>query len=275
VKNTKDLFRLYAKNMKMIRKIATLIILFSSIAAVSAQTSGRIDQFYLDPSVVNPAAMNMQQQGSVGLYYNKMYSAIPGSGQSTLLNVILPVPDKRTGFGFLYMREKVGFQQLHNAYFTYAYTLPLGDATNLHLGVSLGVLSQNFDANKAVYISQNDPVVRALLYSPSSTRADVRGSAMLQAGNFAGGIGFSRLVRPRFDYSYYNYKASYSLQNLTNLVLQYNIEFSDNFALKPSVQIMFSRQCIGMVQEKSLVGCHYYEPETVWFQCRISIARCG
>ncbi|MBL7812842.1 MAG: PorP/SprF family type IX secretion system membrane protein [Bacteroidetes bacterium] len=208
-----------------------------------AQTGTRIDQYYLDLSVANPAAINMHENAGVSLYYNKMYSKVPGAGQNVLLNAVFPVAGKRTGFGITYAREKAGFQQLHNAYATYAYSIPFSENTKLHLGVSLGVLSQNFDASQAVYISQNDPVIKTLLVSPAVTRADLRGSAMLQAGGFFGGAAVSRMVTPRFDYSYYNYKAQYNLQTLSNLLLGYRLNINDNFSIKPSVQfLMFNTE---------------------------------
>lgn len=216
-------------------KIAIAIVFGFISANVEAQFSSRLDQFYLDPATVNPAAIAGYKEGNVSLFYNRTYAGLPGSPKNMLLNVSLPSPDNRKGFGIQYLQESAGFSQLHNAYASYAYSFPLGDEVNLGLGVSLGVLSQNFDATKAVYIGQNDPVVQSLMFSPSATRADLRASAYFTASGFSLGVSSSRLPKPRFDYTYYNYSAKYSLQNLTSVYVSYDWELSDNSKLKPSV----------------------------------------
>lgn len=204
---------------------------------VEGQISSNIEQFYLDPSIANPSAMNMQSKGSLNLFYNRTFTGVTGSPENMVANLILPVAEKRTGFGFFYLREKAGFGQLHNAYFTYAYTVPLSDVSKLHLGASLGVLSQNFDMSKAVYLDQNDPLIRALQYGPATTRADFKISTMFESGNFMAGVGASRISKPRFDYNYSNYSSDYSLQNLANLMAGYKFELSENLSLKPMVLV--------------------------------------
>lgn len=213
--------------------------MFAMAGSASAQISSRVDQFYLDPTVVNPAGIALQKSSSINLFYNKTFAGVGGAPENVIANLVMPLKNQRTGFGVMYLREKSGFQQLHNAYATYSYAFPLGDETKLSFGASLGVLSQSFDPSKAVYIQQNDPLIRTLAFSPSATRADFRASAMIQAGGFIGGFGMSRLAKPRFDYTYYNYKASYSLQSLSNLLLGYNIEISDDLAVKPMLLFNF------------------------------------
>lgn len=204
---------------------------------LKAQMSSRIDQFFLDPSVLNPAAMGTYKQATASLYFNRMFSGVQGTPENVLANVVLPLPGERATFGLFYLRERAGFSRLQNAYATYAYRIPFSENTNLSLGVSLGFMNQGFDAERAVYISSSDPVLQALLFSPAVTRADLRASAMFNAGGFMGGMSFSRLVRPRFDYTYFNYKARYDLQNLANLLLGYDAAISEDVHLKPMVSL--------------------------------------
>ena len=155
------------------KKISIISAIALCIGSVSAQMGAKLDQYYMDYSMINPAAMNTHEQGHVTLLYNKMFSAVPGSPQTTVLNIAMPVPAKNTGYGLYYMRERVGFSEMHNAYATYAYSLPIASTTNLNLGMSVGVLSQNFDMSKAVYISGNDPIIKSVMLTPPVTRADL------------------------------------------------------------------------------------------------------
>ena len=217
------------------KKISIISALALCVGGLTAQMGAKIDQFYMDYSLINPAAMNTHDQGHVTLLYNKMFSAVPGSPQTTVLNVAMPVPSKNTGYGLYYMRERVGFSEMHNAYATYAYSFPIAGTTNLNLGVSVGALSQNFDMSKAIYISGNDPIIKSLLLTPPVTRADLRASAFINGEKWFAGVAMSRLTKPRFDYVYYNYTSAYQMQSQGSLMFGYNIDLGDDVTLKPAL----------------------------------------
>jgi len=203
----------------------------------NAQMGAKFDQFYMDYSLINPAAMNMHTQGHVTLFNNRMFSAVPGGPQHTVLNINMPVPSKNTGYGLFYLRERIGFSEVHNAYATYAYSLPLGGSTNLNLGVSVGALRQAFDMSKAIYISGNDDIIKSLIISPPVTRADLRASAFVNGEKWFGGLAISRLTNPTFDYTYYKYNASYQLQSQASLLLGFNIDGGGDLVIKPTVLV--------------------------------------
>lgn len=219
------------------KKISIISAIALCIGSVSAQMGAKLDQYYMDFSMINPAAMNTHDQGHVTLLYNKMFSAVPGSPQTTVLNIAMPVPAKNTGYGLYYMRERVGFSEMHNAYATYAYSLPIASTTNLNLGMSVGMLSQNFDMSKAVYISSNDPIIKSLMLTPPVTRADLRASAFINGEKWFGGFAISRLSKPRFDYIYYNYTSTYQMQSQASLLFGYNIDLGNDILLKPSIYV--------------------------------------
>ncbi|MCC7299330.1 MAG: PorP/SprF family type IX secretion system membrane protein [Bacteroidia bacterium] len=218
-------------------KYIFILFVFGFIGNIGAQISSRLDQFYLDPSAFNPAALGLKEQAQVNLFYNKSYSGMPGSPQNILANAALPGKNGRTGFGLYYLRESAGFGQLHNAYASYSYAFPVAEEGKLSFGVSAGVLTQNFDASKAIYISSVDPIVNALMFTPASTRADLRASAFFSLSGLNLGIAASRLTTPKFDYSYYNYGAKYSLQNIANFYISYDLKISENATLKPAAII--------------------------------------
>lgn len=213
--------------------VATLLV----NGILHSQMSSRIEQVYLDPSVLNPAAMNSFKSANVSMFFNRVYSAVKGAPENALINAAIPLDD-RTSFGVFYLREKAGFGLLQNMYASYAYGLPLSENTKLSFGLSLGFMNQSFDASKAIYIQDNDPVIQSLLVSPPATRVDLRTSAFLESGGFMAGLSFNRFVKPRFDYSYYNYAAKYELQNLANLMLGYKAELSENLSLTPFVSVL-------------------------------------
>jgi type IX secretion system PorP/SprF family membrane protein len=216
------------------KKIILVLTILGITFESNAQMGARIEQFYMDPSIIVPAAIGTDEKGSVSLYYNKIFNETPGSPQHTLLNVSMPMKNKNTAFGLLYMKENIGFSEVHNAYATYAYSIGLGKTT-LSLGVSGGVLSQNFDATKAVYVHDNDPIINAIMYSAPVIRADLRASIFAKAERWFAGFSASRLPKPHFDYTYYNYKAGYDLQTQASLLAGYIGDLGNDMTLRPSV----------------------------------------
>lgn len=202
-----------------------------------AQMSSRIDQFFLDPSIINPAAMSLQKTATASLFFNRVYSAVQGTPQNVLANVVLPLPNERTSFGVFYLKESAGFSNLQNAYLSYAYAIPFNENSKLSLGLSLGFMNQSFDAGKAVYIHANDPVINSLIFSPAVTRADLRASALYTNKGLMFGVSTSRLPKPRFDYSYFNYAAKYNLQSVSNVILGYSFEVGENVKIQPMANV--------------------------------------
>lgn len=220
------------------KKIALTIVLLAQMATLlKAQMGARIDQYYLDRSILIPAAIAHTDEGYFSTYYNKLFLDVPGAPQHTTLNGAIPGGNENTAFGLFYMKENIAFSEMHNAYATYAYAFKLGSETKLSLGVSAGVLSQNFDATKAVYYDENDAKITALMFSPPVIRADLRASVYVSAPKWYSGFSITRLPSPRFDYSYYNYAASYELQSQANFLLGFNASIGDDLTLQPSMNL--------------------------------------
>lgn len=221
----------------MKKTILLLLVVAQLSTNLWGQMGARIDQYYLDRSILIPAAVAHTEEGYFSTYYNKLFIDVPGAPQHTTLNGAIPGSNANTAFGIFYMKENIAFSEMHNAYATYAYSFKLGSETKLSLGVSAGVLSQNFDASKAVYYDDNDAKITALMLSAPVVRADLRASMYISAPYWYGGFSVTRLPAPRFDYTYYNYAASYELQSQANFLLGFNAGIDDDLTLQPSVNV--------------------------------------
>lgn len=221
----------------MKKTILLLLVVAQLSTKLWGQMGARIDQYYLDRSILIPAAVAHTEEGYFSTYYNKLFIDVPGAPQHTTLNGAIPGSNPNTAFGIFYMKENIAFSEMHNAYATYAYSFKLGSETKLSLGVSAGVLSQNFDASKAVYYDDNDAKITALMLSAPMVRADLRASMYISAPKWYGGFSITRLPAPRFDYTYYNYAASYELQSQANFLLGFNAGIDDDLTLQPSVNV--------------------------------------
>lgn len=238
---------------------------FAVIANLSfAQIATRIDQYYQDFSLVNPAAINANNNSQINLFYNKLFTGVKGSPTNLLASAIFPNPEKRVGFGINLAQEKVGFSTLNNAYVTYAYTFPVSKKSKLHLGASLGFLSQRFNPNAIDVVNEDDPYYLSLQEGKSANRLDIKASAAFQTSGLLFGISSGRVTKPRFDYDYYNFNAQYSLQNLTTAFVSSKLKTSEDISLQPVASLTlfdFDRMLLqfGMnmyVRDKVWAGLH-------------------
>ena len=73
------------------------------------------------------------------------------------------------------------------------------------------------------------------MFSPPVVRADLRSSIYFSTPSFYTGFSLQRLPQPTFDYTYYNYSASYDLQSQANFLLGFKAEIGDELYLKPAI----------------------------------------
>jgi hypothetical protein len=88
-----------------------------------------------------------------------------------------------------------------------------------------------------VYYDDNDAKITALMFSPPVVRADLRSSIYFSTPSFYTGFSLQRLPQPTFDYTYYNYSASYDLQSQANFLLGFKTEIGDELYLKPAINV--------------------------------------
>ncbi|MBL7811695.1 MAG: PorP/SprF family type IX secretion system membrane protein [Bacteroidetes bacterium] len=217
----------------MKRLYAVVVLGLLVFGTAMGQLASRIDQYYQDFSIINPASINASYNSRLSLFYNRLYTAIPGSPNNIFASVVLPNPDKRIGFGANFGQERIGFSTLYNGYITYAYTMPFTSRSRLHTAASLGLLTQRFNPNAIDVINQDDPLYLSLQQGRPETRFDLKLSACFQSGGFQFGISSGRITRPRFAFDYYTYRSNYYLDNLSSVYTSFRMKVSNDIILQP------------------------------------------
>jgi type IX secretion system PorP/SprF family membrane protein len=227
---------------------------------LSAQLASRIDQYMHDPAIINPASINTYTASRLSFFNNRLYGDIPGCPSNMLVSFSMPVPKKNIGVGAYFGQEKLGFTTLSNAYATYAYTIPLGDEQRLHMAASLGFLNQKFNGNNINVINPSDPVYQSYLRGQSTSRFDVKFSALYQLKGLSMGISSGRIANPRFVYENSNYSSTFSLQNLSNAFAAAKLQVSDALMLQPVVSAHFTDFKLSSLQ----YGVNAWLEDAVW-----------
>lgn len=234
--------------------------LLAGIPVADAQISTRIDQYMHDPAIINPAAMNSYSRARANIFYNRLYSGVNGSPQNMLLSLSVPVNNRRVGVGGFFGQETIGFTTLNNVYGSYAYTIPLGPIQRISVAASLGLLNQKFNGGAIDIVDQNDPVYQNYLRGQSSSRLDVKFSALYQVPGLMLGFSSGRLTNPRFGFENGNSTTFYTLKNISSLFGSARIQVSDGFMLQPAASATFTDYKKDIIQ----YGMNFWFANTVW-----------
>lgn len=205
--------------------------------ALYSQLSTRLDQYYMDLSVINPAAINTMRNSSVNLFYNRLFTGISGSPENIFASLVVPNSEKRIGFGLNLGQEKLGFGTTYSGSASYVYSLPVSRAgkSKLHVAATVGLLTQRFNPNAIDVISTDDPVYLSLQQGRPVTRFDLKASATFQSGGLMLGLSTGRVTNPRFVYNYYTYQTGYSMRNLSNAFASLKFQVTSDLVLQPIV----------------------------------------
>lgn len=243
-------------------KITTLLLLGVSFAMTSkAQVSNRIDQYYQDLSIINPAMINSYTTARLNLFYNQIFTGIPGHPDNLMVSALFPNSEKRVGFGINLGQERIGFSILQNVQTNYAYTLPLSEKARVHAGLSLGLLSQRFNPNAIDVIDPTDIIVQSLQQGRADNRVDLKASLALQLGGFSLGVSSGRLNAPKFQYEYLNKSYNYRALNNTSVFTSAKFLVNDNFTIQPIACMHLTDLKYSLLQ----YGINFNYKESVWF----------
>ncbi len=224
----------------MVKKAGILILLFFAGTVSPAQQSAVYEQYFNDLSIINPAAININQKSSLSLFYNRQMVNLKGSPENLLVNLALPIADKRAGFGMVMSQEKSGFTSIFNGYISYCYTIPLGDL-NLNTGLSVGLINQKFDLSSAVFVDPDDPKILALSDATRANKIDFRGGLTLNNDKLTLGLGLKRILSPTFNYQYFTYSSKIKMNIVGNLHGSYSATVNEDWNVIPSLNIMLSQ----------------------------------
>lgn len=248
-------------------KIAIIVYLATciSVAGLKAQIATRMDQYYLDPSIINAAAINAQNGTSTGLFFNRLFTGVDGSPSNFLINVASHKQGNNFGFGGNFAIESVGFINNYNGYASYAYSMPMRGHHKFTIAPTFGFMAQRLNTNAINVVNTNDPQYIALINGENDTRFDMKLSGLYQYKGLMIGLSSGRITKPNFQYEDGSQVANFATRNLSNLFVSAKMQVASKVMLQPvlsSTMFDFKELLLqyGMnvfLAEKMWAGLHY------------------
>jgi type IX secretion system PorP/SprF family membrane protein len=111
---------------------------------------------------VNPALTGSGENTQAFLSHRSQFTGLNGGPQTSYLSLDGPTLSKKFGIGFTALNDVTSILARTNFMVNYAYSLKLGNESNLRFGLAAGIQNNRIDFDKAQVVDQND----VILYGP-------------------------------------------------------------------------------------------------------------
>jgi type IX secretion system PorP/SprF family membrane protein len=111
---------------------------------------------------VNPALTGSGENTQAYLSHRSQFAGLNGGPQTSYLSLDGPTLSKKFGIGFTALNDVTSILARTNFMVNYAYSLKLGNESNLRFGLAAGIQNNRIDFDKAQVVDQND----VILYGP-------------------------------------------------------------------------------------------------------------
>lgn len=207
---------------------ATILLSTLQIRKVFAQDFHNFTQFFVNPSLINPALTGADGKSSLYFSYKKQWTGIEGSPAVGGVSLQAALPNKLS-LGLNLNNETQGLINTSALMFTGGYYLPLPNNQMVRFGFSLGAAWSKVDINALNFgtISPSDPIQVDLLDNNFQLLSNAGLSYHAKGFNF--GIALPNIIEP-----IYLAKDAFSVSKVnpfesTIIHTSYRFYFSNNF----------------------------------------------
>lgn len=134
--------------MKKLSLNIFLLSLFITTMAAGQDIPAVYSQFYMNPTVYNPAFAGSDGYTSLYLLHRRQWIGIQGAPVSSTVSLHAPLA-RTVGAGFLLSHDQAGLLQNTTAEGQFAYIIPFGKQHNLRMGLATGMSRLSMDLSEA------------------------------------------------------------------------------------------------------------------------------
>lgn len=213
------------------RSLLVLLIFGLCIQYASAQQDPQYTQYMYNMNVVNPAYAGSNEGLSLTALYRNQWSGLDGSPETATFSGHAPV-GSNVGLGLSIIRDELGPVRETNAYADFSYTLQLGGATKLALGLKAGATFHDVGLTSLDLQDENDPFFSQDI---NQTYPNIGTGAFLYDDNWYVGLSIPNMLN-----SVHLDENGLLFGSETNhffTTAGYVFQLNDDFKLKPSVLV--------------------------------------
>lgn len=249
--------------------VMAMVYLFALLLKVEGQEPVFFVQHQQNPMVYNPAWAGDRDIPGISLLSRQQWVSWEGSPSASLLNFHTRLPDKNVGVGMSLEYERMGPAQWGGLIGMYSYTLQLGPASTLNLGLQGEFRLLQVKIAQLQLVDQGDPLYGedpGIKFQPNFGI----GAAFVR-GNFHAGISLPQMLKNTLT-PYEGEASRWSRsQQVFYLDLGWHQTIKENISLDPSLLLAFASgrspliELAGLVHfgEKISLGAMYRFDQTL------------
>lgn len=245
------------------------MVLLLHFSKAEAQEPVFFSQHSLNRTAHNPAWAGDRDIPGISLFSRQQWVSWEGSPSSNLLNFHTRLPDKNVGLGISMEYEKQGPVQYGGMKGMYSYSLQLGRASTLKLGLQGELRLLQVKIAQLQLVDQGDPLY---LEDPGiKLQPNVGVGAAFVRGNFHAGLSLPRLLKSALTPSGEETSPWSYVHQVLYAEMGWHQEIKDNFSVDPAILLAFSRGSSPLVEisglfnlgEKLSMGAMYRFDQTM------------
>lgn len=187
--------------LKNIKVLLLLTVLFISSASLKAQVDAMFTQYMFNEMFINPAYAGSNGAMSATLLHRQQWTSFDGRPVTTSFSVHGPVIDEKMGVGLSILNERIGVLSRNLIYGNYAYRLKIQEKGTLALGLMAGIEQQTnrFGELKVNDDGSIDPQLNQ--NTPSMVAPNFGTGVYYHTKTFYGGLSIPRMIDNQVNFS--------------------------------------------------------------------------
>jgi len=215
------------------RKVLVLPLLLWLVSA-QAQQLPQMGHYIESPLLFNPAITGMHKWVDMSLGMRRQWAGFENAPRTAYLSAHSSIDKKKWGIGGYFFNDRNGLINNSGLNASYAYHLPVGDATKLSMGLSVAFSHYSFAANELLLTNPGD---RLLTNAGSATAwtPDAGFGILLHRSDYY--LGLSVLHLPKQSNTLFTqFDAGGSIPTTQHIyaIGQYRYEVNEDYELMPS-----------------------------------------
>lgn len=156
MKRTQNQTTRFPGGKKLLLGLILLIVMAPSLSW--GQQDPMFSQYMFNGLAINPAYTGSRDALSTTFIYRKQWVGLDGAPTTQTLSLHSPTRNRRNAFGFQLVNDKISYLGQTWLTFSYAYRIPLGENSHLHLGLQASIYNYRINWGQAELIDPNDIV---------------------------------------------------------------------------------------------------------------------
>lgn len=220
------------------KKYILVLFLGITICPLLAQQIPSLNQYYLNPYLLNPAFAGNKEQAEAFVHYRKQWVGLPGAPETQMITIDGPLSQEKVGLGAMFYNNAHYIMGRTGGMLTGSYEARLNQRQTLGFGLSIGFMQNRIFFDR---IRANDPFEQSILNNlEQKTLLDANVGIRFQHDNLTVGLASHQLMenKSRFENNQDDKSLTYALVRHYTATLGYKFDLkADMFSMEPLLMV--------------------------------------